>query len=345
MLISAKEIASYLNGEVEGNLDVQVHAPSKIEDGEEGTISFLANPKYEHYAYTTNASILIVSNEFEPTDDISSTLIKVPDVYASIAKLLEKFSDSKSQKFQISSFAFVEKSAELHPEVSVDAFAVIKEHCEIGQRTIIYPHVFIDQSVKIGKDCIIYAGAKIYSNTIIGDNCIIHAGSVIGCDGFGYSKDDQGAYTKIKHVGNVIIENDVEIGANVTIDRATMGSTIIRRGAKIDNLVQIAHNVEIGEDTAMAAQSGIAGSTKVGDRVIIGGQAGIVGHRKIADEVQIQAQSGVISNVKEVGKRLYGYPAIDYHSYLKAYAIMKNLPDLKQQVKELQDQINELKKM
>lgn len=344
MLISAKEIASYLHGEVEGNPDVQVHAPSKIEEGEVGTISFLANPKYEHYAYTTNASILIVSQDFQPTESISSTLIKVPDVYASIAKLLEKFSDNKAQKYQIASSAIIESSADIHAEVSIDAYTVIKDYCKVGQRTLIYPHVFIDESVKIGKDCIIYAGVKIYPNTVIGDNCIIHAGSVIGCDGFGYSKDENGAYTKIKHVGNVILENDVEIGANVTIDRATMGSTIIKRGAKIDNLVQIAHNVEIGEDTAMAAQSGIAGSTKVGNRVIIGGQAGIVGHRKIADEVQIQAQSGVISNVKEVGKRLYGYPAIDYQSYLKAYAIMKNLPDLKKQVNELKDQINQLKK-
>ena len=344
MLISAKEISSFLDGEIVGDPDVQVHAPSKIEEGKEGTISFLANPKYEHYAYTTDASILLVSKIFEPTNTIKSTLIKVEDVYASIAKLLEKFGNSKSNTKSISSLAVIDKSASISHDVEIDAYTVVKAEVKIEAGTVIYPHVFIDEHVSIGTNCIIYPGVKIYAGTVIGNSCVIHAGTVIGCDGFGYSKSADGAYTKILHVGNVILEDHVEIGANTVIDRATMGSTIIRKGAKLDNLIQIAHNVEIGENTAMAAQSGIAGSTKIGKRVMIGGQAGIVGHRNIADDVQIQAQSGVISNVTEVGKRLYGYPAFEYSEYLKAYALMKNLPSMKAKIAELEAMIKEMQK-
>lgn len=342
MVVTAKELSDMLGGEIVGDPTVEVSSPSKIEEGKEGTISFLANPKYEHFAYTTNASILLVGRNFEPSKNISSTLIRVDDVYASIGNLLNKFSDSIQNEYEHSSLAFIKEGGNIHSDTTIEAFTCIAADVEIGEGSIIRSHVSIEKGVKIGKHCKIYPGVKIYANSVLGDNVIIHAGAVIGCDGFGYSKDENGQYTKLNHVGNVVIENDVEIGANATIDRATMGSTVIKKGAKLDNLTQIAHNVEIGEHTVMAALSGIAGSTKIGKHVTMGGQVGVIGHRKIADGVMIQGKSGVISNVREEGKRLYGYPAIEYSEYLKAYALMRQLPTMKARIEELEKKLKDL---
>lgn len=342
MLITAKELSEILNGEIVGDPSVKVHSPSKIEEGEEGTISFLANPKYEQYVYSTKASILLVDRNFQPSQAIESTLIKVDDVYACVGSLLNKFGSMESQANSHSSLAFVHEDTKIHQETSIDAFAKIAEGVSIGKGTKIHSHVSIEKGAEIGENCIIYSGVTIYAKTKIGNNCIIHAGAVLGSDGFGYSRDKEGKYTKIKHVGNVILEDDVEIGANTVVDRGTMGSTIVRRGVKLDNLIQVAHNVEIGEDTVIAAQTGIAGSTKIGKRVIMGGQVGIAGHRKIADEVQIQGQSGVISNVKQTGKKLNGYPAIEYTEYLKAYALMRKLPEMKKRIEELEQKLKDL---
>ena len=344
MLITAREIANFLSGEVEGNDLVEVHAPSKIEEGKEGTISFLANPNYESYAYTTDSSILLVSKTFQPTQEIKSTLIRVEDVYASVGLLLQQFGQEKTTDYTISSLAFIDDKAQIEKNVSIGEFTIIRSGASIGSESILYPQVYIGEDCSIGKNCVIYPGVKIYPKSLIGDNCIIHAGSVIGCDGFGYSKNEQGSYAKISHVGNVILEENVEIGANTVIDRATMGSTIIRKGVKLDNLIQIAHNVELGENTALAAQVGIAGSTKVGKGVMIGGQVGIAGHKKIANFVQIQGKSGVISNITEEGKRLFGYPALEYREYLRSFASMKRLPALIEQINKMEREIKSLKK-
>lgn len=339
MVIRAKEIAQFLEGNIEGNPDIEITGPSKIEEGVPGTISFLANPKYEHYAYTTEASVLLVSKSFVPSKTIAATLIRVDDVYACVGKLLAHFGNNQTKSSGVSSLAFIDDQATLGQDVTVDSFAVIRSGVQIGDGTRIAEHVVIAEDVQIGKDCIIYPGVKIYANTIIGDRCIVHAGAVLGSDGFGYSRSEDQVFTKIQHVGGVILEEDVEIGANTVIDRATMGNTVIRKGCKLDNLIQIAHNVELGEHTAMAAQSGIAGSTKIGERVMVGGQAGIMGHRKIANDVQIQAKSGVISNVSKEGKRLYGYPAIEYQEYLKSFAHFKKLPELVDRIALLEDKL------
>ena len=341
MLITAKELSELLDGEIVGDPMVRVHSPSKIEEGTEGTISFLANPKYEPYVYSTKASILLVDRAFSPSQSVDSTLIKVDDVYASIGNLLNKFGEETKEEYEHSSLAFIDGSTEIHQETSIAAFVSIAKNVAIGKGTKIYAHVGIEQGASIGMNCIIYSGVKIYANSVIGDNCIIHSGAVIGSDGFGYSRSKEGKYTKINHVGNVILEDNVEIGANTVVDRGTMGSTIIRKGVKLDNLIQVAHNVEIGEDTVIAAQTGIAGSTKIGQRVVMGGQVGIAGPRKIANDVQIQGQSGVISNVREEGKRLNGYPAIEYTEYLRAYALMRTLPDMKKRIEELERLLKE----
>lgn len=343
MLITANEISTFLGGEVVGDPEVQVHSPSKIEEGKEGTISFLANPKYEAYAYSTEASILLVEKSFVPTKSISSTLIKVDDVYASIGLLLDKFGKIDQEEFSISSLAVISNSAELASQVSVGEFSVIRDEVKIGENTIIHTHVNIGKNCTIGKNCILYPGVVLYPNCVIGSNCILHAGAVIGSDGFGYSKDDEGKYTKIQHVGNVILEDNVEVGCNTVIDRATMGSTIIRKGVKLDNLIQIAHNVELGENTALAAQVGIAGSTKLGKGVMVGGQVGIAGHKEIADFVQIQGKSGVISSIKEVGKRLFGYPALEYKEFLRAFASMKRLPALIERINAMEKELGSKK--
>jgi UDP-3-O-[3-hydroxymyristoyl] glucosamine N-acyltransferase len=328
MQITAQQLAHILGGTVEGDAAVAVSRPAKIEEGENGTISFLANAKYEHYAYTTQSSILLVSNTFAPTQPIAATLIRVEDVYASVAVLLEKFGQKIDNQGIISSSAMVSTTATIGNQVSIGAMTIIEDGAMIGEKTVIFPQVYVGKNVKIGSHTVIFPGVKIYNDCVIGDHCIIHANAIIGSDGFGFAPLEDGTFKKVAQIGNVVIENNVEIGANTTIDRGTMGSTLIKNGVKLDNLIQIAHNVEIGENTVIAAQTGIAGSTKIGKNCMIGGQVGIVGHIKIADKVRIQAQSGIASSIEEVGSAWYGSPAIPYSQYLRAYAVFKQLPDV-----------------
>ncbi|MCZ2101342.1 MAG: UDP-3-O-(3-hydroxymyristoyl)glucosamine N-acyltransferase [Chitinophagales bacterium] len=342
MQITAKQIAEILNGSISGNPDAIITGPSKIEDGKPGTITFLANPKYKDYIYTTEASVVLVNKDFEPESAIQPTLIKVDNVYASLAILMENFNSGISIPSGVASTAIIDSTARLGDHAHIDDHVIIKPYVTIGHNARIYGQVFIGDRVQIGNDVTIYPGVKIYHNCVIGDRVIIHANSVIGSDGFGFAKTEDGQYKKIPQTGNVVIENDVEIGSNTVIDRASIGSTTIGQGAKLDNLIQIAHNVQIGHGAAIAAQSGIAGSSTVGRDCIIGGQVGVVGHIQIADGVMIQAQSGVASSVKEVGSKLYGYPAINYQSYLKSYAYFRKLPDMASQLRYLESRVQQL---
>jgi len=343
MQISATELSQLLQGTVEGNPDVTVTGPSKIEEGTPGTISFLANPKYESYAYQTQASILLVSKNFQPSHPISATLIRVENVYAAVAFLLEKFDQGHQPSSGIATQAAIHDDVNLGENTSIGIYSVIESGVSIGSDTIVYPQVYIGKNVKIGKNVVLYPGVKIYHGCEIGDNCILHANVIIGSDGFGFLPDTDGKFKKIPQIGNVILENNVEIGANTVIDRATMGSTVLKAGVKLDNLIQIAHNVEVGENTAIAAQAGIAGSTKIGKNCLIGGQAGFVGHIKIADGSKVQAQSGVAASIKEPGKAVYGSPALPYGDYLKAYAVFKQLPAINRQIRALEREIAELR--
>ena len=343
MQITARALAEILDGIVEGNPDVAVHGPSKIEEGKPGTISFLANPKYERYAYTSQSSILLVSKDFVPQAPVYATLIRVEDVYASVAQLLQQFGDQEPKLEGIDDHAHVELSAQLGASVAVGKFSIIGKQAKIGLRTIIYPQVYIGDGVEIGANCVLYPGVKIYPGCQIGDNCILHSNVVIGSDGFGFAPKADGSFDKIPQLGNVIVESNVEIGANTVIDRATMGATRIKAGAKLDNLIQIAHNVEVGENTAIAAQAGIAGSTKIGKNCLIGGQAGFVGHIQIADGTKVQAQSGINKSIKEENTAIYGSPALAYNNFLRSYAVFRNLPDLSRQIKALQKEIERLK--
>lgn len=343
MFITAKELCNLLGGELEGDPDVEVHSPSKIEEAEAGTLSFLANPKYEAYAYSTKASVLLVGKDFKPEKPVSPTLIRVNDVYSSLGQLLEHFNHREKAISGVSQKASVDPSAQIGANSAIGDFTVVMAGVEIGEDCQIYPQVYLGHNVQIGSGVKIFPGVRIYHDCVVGDHCIIHANAVIGSDGFGYSRNEAGEYTKIAQIGNVVLENHVEVGAHTTIDRATMGSTRIRQGAKLDNLIQIAHNVDIGENTAIAAQAGVAGSSRIGKNVLIGGQAGIVGHITVPDGAQIQAQSGVTATEDEKGKRLYGSPALEYMQYLKSYAVFKNLPGLKQKVDELEKLFNELK--
>ncbi len=343
MQISATELSQLLDGTVEGDPTVTVSAPSKIEEGTPGTISFLANPKYESYAYQTQASILLVSKNFQPSHPITATLIRVENVYAAISFLLEKFDQKPQPASGIATQAAIHEEVEMGENTSVGIYSVIESGVSIGADTIIYPQVYVGKDVKIGKNVILYPGVKIYHGCEIGDHCILHANVVIGSDGFGFLPDQDGNFKKIPQIGNVILENNVEIGANTVIDRATMGSTVLKAGVKLDNLIQIAHNVEVGENTAIAAQAGIAGSTKIGKNCLIGGQAGFVGHIKVADGSKVQAQSGVAASIKEPGKAVYGSPALPYGDYLKAYAVFKQLPEINRQIRALKREIADLK--
>lgn len=344
MIFTAGEIATIVEGTVDGNPDIEIHGPSRIEEGVPGTITFLSNPKYEQFVYHTDASVVLVHEDFSPVMKIKPSLIRVKDVYASLAKLFEHFGAQAEVNHHISSDAHIANSAVLDGEVTVGKFAIVSEKAEIGAGTIIHSQVFVGENTKIGKNCILFPGVKIYHNVVIGDNCIIHSNAVLGSDGFGFSKGEDGRYSKIPHLGKVILENNVEIGSNTTIDRGSIGDTIIKEGVKLDNLIQIAHNVQVGENTVIAAQSGIAGSAKVGDNCVIGGQVGIVGHIKIADGTMIQGQSGVSKTVKETGTKLHGTPALEYTRYLKSYAQFRQLPEIAKVVADLQKQIEELKK-
>ena len=336
MILNAAQLCELLHGELIGDGGREIHGPSQIDKGGAGTVSFLANPKYESYVYTTDASVLIVSKDFMPQQPVDATLIRVEDVYSAMMMLIEKFSKNGVPKPGISPFAVIDPSIVMSSDISIGAYTVIEPNSKVGARSVLYPQVFVGHDCEIGEDVIIYPGAKIYPRTKIGNRCIIHANAVIGSDGFGYRPDEAGHYHKINHVGSVVLEEDVEIGANTVIDRGTLAATIIGKGSKIDNLVQIAHNVKVGDHTVIAAQSGIAGSTKVGDHVRIGGQVGIAGHVEIADKIEIQAQSGVHTGKYRAGSKLFGTPAFTYTDYIRSYAVFKQLPDLIRKIDELE---------
>jgi len=344
MELSAKQIAGILNGQVEGNEQVSVDNFSKIEEGKPGTLTFLANPKYNHYIYETKASIALVNADFSPEKALPETLtlIRVPDAYSALATLLNLVEQSKPKKTGIESPVFISASASFSKdEVYIGAFSYIGENVQIGKNVAIYPQSYIGDNVEIGDDTVIYAGVKLYAGCRIGQRCIIHSGAVIGSDGFGFAKEGE-SYKKISQLGNVVIEDDVEIGANTTIDRAVMESTIIRRGVKLDNLIQIAHNVEIGENTGIAAQTGISGSTKVGKNCMIGGQVGLGGHIIIGDNTGIGAQSGTISNI-EGGRNILGSPAIDVKNFFRSSIVFQKLPELYRNYNQLQKEFENLK--
>ncbi len=325
MKFTAAQIAVILEGEVEGNPEIEVSKLSKIEEGEPESLSFLANPKYTQFIYTTKASIVIVNKIFKAEKEINSTLIRVEDAYKSFSKLLEYYNQVKMNKTGIESPVFISKSATYGDNIYIGAFAYLGENTKIGNNTKIYPNVYIGDNVVIGDNVILFSGAKIYSDTLIGNNCVIHSSAILGADGFGFTPNEQGEFIKVPQTGNVIIEDNVDVGAATSIDRATLGSTIIRKGVKLDNHIQIAHNVEIGKNTVIAAQTGIAGSTKIGENCMIGGQVGIVGHITIGNNVKIQAQSGIGRNLKD-NETLQGSPALPYSDYNKSYVHFKNLP-------------------
>ena len=327
MNLTVGHIADQINGSVVGDRDIDISNISKIEEGAKGSLTFLANPKYTEFIYTTNASAAIVSSDFEPTEKIELTLIKVKDPYSSFTTILELFDKDLSKRKGISQLTDIDKSSKISESSFIGSFSTVGENSIIGEKCIIENQVFIGNNVKIGNGCLIYPGVKILDDTIIGQNCIIHSSTTIGSDGFGFAPNDDGSYKKIPQTGNVVIGDNVEIGSNSTLDRATLGSTIINNGVKLDNQIQIAHNVEIGENTAIAAQSGVAGSTKIGKNCMIGGQVGIIGHIKIGDNVKIQAQAGVTSNI-ESNSRVTGTPAISYMNYNKSYVHFKNLPEI-----------------
>jgi len=333
MEFTALQIAQVLGGEVVGDENVKVNNLCKIEEGKPGEMGFLSNSKYENYIYSTKASIIIVNKDFSPQGEISPTLIKVENAYQSFAKILEFYNQYRFNKTGISPQAFVSENSKIGDEVYIGEFAVINQNAVIGDNSKIHPQVYIGENVKIGSNTIIYPGVRIYHDSIIGDNCIIHSNVVIGADGFGFAPKEDGSFDKIPQIGNVIIEDNVEIGANVCIDRATMGSTIIKKGAKIDNLCQIAHNVVIGESTVMAAQTGVAGSTKIGKYCFIGGQVGFAGHLNIGNMVKIGAQSGIMTNLKD-GETVLGSPAINAKTFMKSFAVFKKLPEIYSKLKD-----------
>lgn len=335
MEFTASQIAEILDGEVVGNPEVSVSNLAKIEEGLAGTLTFLANPKYTPFVYSTKASIIIVNRDFNPEHQINSTLIRVNDAYKAFSTLLEYYNQVKMNKSGIETPSFISESTEFGDNLYLGAFSYLGNHVKIGHNVKIYPNVYIGDNVRIGDNTIVFAGAKIYSETQIGSNCTIHSGSIIGADGFGFTPDENGEYSKVPQTGNVILEDFVDIGAGTTIDRATLGSTIIRRGVKLDNQIQIAHNVEIGEHTVIAAQTGIAGSTKIGKKCMIGGQVGIVGHLTIGDRVKIQAQSGISRNLKD-DEVLQGSPALAYSDYNKSYVHFKNLPKIVSRIESLE---------
>ncbi len=324
MIFTASQIAGILEGEVEGNPEISVHKLAKIEEGETGSLTFLANPKYTPFIYTTKASITLVNKTFVPEQTVTTTLIKVDDAYESFSRLLLYYDQVSNAKSGLETPCYIAPTATYGEDVYIGAFSYLGNHVSIGNKVKVHPHVYIGDHVTLGNNVVLFSGAKIHAGSVIGNNCVIHSGAVVGSDGFGFAPTKEGVFNKIPQTGNVILEDDVDVGAGTTIDRATLGSTILRKGVKLDNQIQIAHNVEIGEHTVIAAQTGIAGSAKIGKRCRIGGQVGIVGHITIGDDVRIQAQSGVGRNVKD-GEVLQGSPALPYTDYNKSYVHFKNL--------------------
>lgn len=339
MKFSASQISEILEGEVVGNPNAEVFKLSKIEEGSEGSLSFLSNPKYSNYIYTTNASVVIVNNTFVLEKEVKTTLIKVEDAYGAFTKILEFYSQAKNNQTGIESQSVISENVKYGDNLYLGSFSYIGENTILGNNVKIYPNCFIGENVVIGNNVSIFAGAKIHSDTIIGNNCAIYSGAIIAADGFGFAPNADGTFTKIPQIGNVIIEDNVDIGACTTIDRATMGSTIIRKGVKLDNQIQIAHNVEIGENTVIAAQTGIAGTTKIGKNCMIGGQVGIAGHLIIGNNVRVQAQSGIGRNVKD-NEILQGSPSFGYSDFSKSYVHFKNLPKIVSELEHLKKTIN-----
>ncbi len=344
MQFTAGQIAQIIQGTVEGSEHETVSSFGKIEEATQGQLAFLANPKYEDYLYSTKASIVIINNTLELKHSIQAVLIRVSDPYSSFATLLDKYQQLKTQQLTgIQQPVFIDPSASIGEQVFLGAFVFVGEQVVIGDGVKIFPNAYIGNNVTIGSHTIIHPGVKIYHNCIIGSNVKIHAGAVIGSDGFGFAPQADGTFKKVPQIGNVVIEDDVEIGANATIDRATLGSTLIKAGAKLDNLIQVAHNVEVGNNTVIAAQAGVSGSTKIGNNVMIGGQAGIVGHIQIADGTKINAQSGVSKSIKSPNTAVTGSPAFEYTSALRSQAVNRNLPELEKRLSELEHIIKELR--
>ncbi len=341
MEFTARQIADYLKGEIEGDPEVKVHTISKIEEAAAGSLTFLANPAYTQWIYKTGASIVLVNKDFKPENSLQSTLVKVDNAYNALAGLLNLYQQNLPKKQGISSLASVPESANTGKDIYIGEFAVIGENVTLGDNVKIYPHCYIGDNVIIKDNSTLHAGVKVYDQCEIGKDCTVHSGAVIGADGFGFAPQSDNNYMKIAQIGNVILEDHVEIGANTTIDRATMGSTVIKKGVKLDNLIQVAHNVVVGENTVIAAQTGIAGSSKVGKNCMIGGQVGISGHITVGDDVKIAAQSGLSSGVKN-GKIIMGAPAFDHDKYIKAYIHFRNLEKLVRRIDELEKQIDNL---
>jgi UDP-3-O-[3-hydroxymyristoyl] glucosamine N-acyltransferase len=341
MKFNAKTIAEFLKGFIEGDPEVEVTDVSKIEEGRPGTLSFLANPKYEKYIYDTKASIVIVNKDFKPEKTVPATLIRVDNAYESFASLLELYQQSKPQKTGIHKSASIHENVKTGEKVYIGDFCVIEKNAVIGNNVKIYPQVYIGEDVSIGDNTVIYPGVKIYQGCRIGRNCVLHGGVIIGADGFGFAPQNDNNYRKIPQIGIVIIEDDVEIGANSCVDRATMGATIIHKGVKLDNLIQVAHNVEIGENTVIAAQAGIAGSTKIGKNCMFAAQVGIIGHLNIGDNVKIGGQSGVIKDAKD-GEILQGSSAMPYRDYWKSYVLFAKLPEMSRQLSQLEKEMKRI---
>jgi UDP-3-O-[3-hydroxymyristoyl] glucosamine N-acyltransferase len=344
MEFTVATIAGFLKGEIEGNADIKVNTIAKIEEGQTGALSFLANPKYEHYLYITKSSVVLVNKSFVPAQKVEATLIRVENAYEAFASLLRLVDQARPRKKGIHATAIIESTAKIGSDVFIGPYAYIGENCIIGDGCSIYPHVYIGDNTKLGNDCTINPGVKIYHDCILGDGCTIHAGTVIGSDGFGFAPQSESEFMKIPQLGNVVLEDHVEIGANVTIDRATMGSTFIRRGVKLDNLIQIGHNVEVGENTVMAAQTGISGSTKIGKNCMFGGQVGLSGHLKIANGTKIGAQGGILGDVKDENTTIIGSPAIELRQFLKSSVLFKRLPEMKLKIDSIEKEIESLKK-
>jgi len=344
MQFTAQQIGILLDGSVDGNPEDTVNQLAKIEDAQSGSLSFLANPKYEHFIYQTNASIVIVNKDFVPTAPIKSTLIRVENAYTAFSLLLQQYNTIKLNKKGIEEPSYIHPSAKIGKDVYIGAFAYIGADVVLGDNSKIYPHVYLGDNSSVGSDCTLFSGVKIYHDCKVGSNVIIHSGAVIGSDGFGFAPLDDGSYSKISQIGNVVIEDDVEIGSNTSIDRATMGSTVIQKGVKLDNLIQIAHNVEVGPNTVIASQAGISGSTKIGGQSIIGGQVGVVGHISIAKGSQVQAQSGINRAIVEEGKKWAGSPATTFNSQMRAQVIFNRLPDLEKKIEELERKLKEFTK-
>jgi UDP-3-O-[3-hydroxymyristoyl] glucosamine N-acyltransferase len=344
MQFTAQQISLMLEGTVDGDPNVSVNQLAKIEEATPGSLSFLANPKYEQYLYTTKASLVIVNNDLVLSEPVDATLIRVENAYSAFTVLLEKYNTIKLNKTGIEEPSYIHPSAQIGKNAYIGAFAYIGPDVKIGDNCKIFPNTYIADGVVIGDDVTFYAGVKIYFDCLIGNRVIIHSGTVIGGDGFGFAPKPDGSYTKVSQIGNVILEDDVEVGANTTIDRATLGSTIIRKGVKLDNLIQVAHNVEIGADTVVAAQTGISGSAKIGENCIIGGQVGIVGHITIAKGSQVQAKSGISRSIEIEGKKWAGAPATSYTDHMRSQVVLNRLPELEKKIEELEKLIAELRK-